>query len=88
MLPPQASALIHGVEREQDALIAELYNGKITFGAFNVGIDRSAGKLAEALSGIPQSSITRTSTDVGPAEKSVQKAYPFQNSFMKRAWRW
>jgi hypothetical protein len=38
MLPPQVSALIHGVEREQDALIAELYNGRITFGAFNVGV--------------------------------------------------
>jgi uncharacterized caspase-like protein len=73
MLPPQASALIHGVEREQDALIAELYNGQITFGAFNVGIDRLAGKLAEALSGNPKSSESRTSSSAGASDQSVQK---------------
>lgn len=64
-LPQQTSALIHGVEREQDALIAELYNGRITFGDFNVGIDRLTGKLAEALSGNAKLSESRTSAGVG-----------------------
>jgi uncharacterized caspase-like protein len=70
MLPSQASAFIHGVEREQDAVIAELYNGKITFGDYNVAIDRLSGKLAAVLSGI------RISTDAGATEKTVQKPPP------------
>ena len=73
MLPPQASALIHGVEREQDALIAELYNGRITFGAFNVGIDRLAGRLADALSGVQKSSEARTASNAGAVGTTVQK---------------
>jgi len=67
MLPPQASAYIHGVEQEQDAVIAELYSGKITLGDYNVAFDRLAGKLAAVLSGI------RISTDAGATEKTVQK---------------
>jgi uncharacterized caspase-like protein len=74
LLPPQTSNLIHGVEREQDALIAELYNGQITFGAFNVGIDRLAGKLAEALSGNPKSSESRTSSSAGIGDQRIQKS--------------
>jgi uncharacterized caspase-like protein len=54
LLPPQVNAMIQGVERRQDALIAELYVGKITFGEFNVGMDRISGELARALSGIPE----------------------------------
>lgn len=73
MLPPQVGALVHGVEREQDAVIAELYNGKITFGAFNASMDRLAGKFAEALSGIPQSSQTRTSNNAGVTEKTAEQ---------------
>jgi uncharacterized caspase-like protein len=76
MLPPQASALIHGVEREQDALIAELYNGKITFGAFNVGIDRLAGRLADALSGIQKSSEARTASNAEATGNIVQPPLP------------
>jgi uncharacterized caspase-like protein len=74
MLPSQASALIHGVEREQDALIAELYNGKITFGAFNVGMNRLVGKVAEALSGIQKSSEPRTASNAGATENIIQKS--------------
>ena len=76
MLPPQASALIHGVEREQDALIAELYNGKITFGAFNVGIDRLAGRLADALSGVQKSSEARTASNAEATGNIVQPPLP------------
>jgi Caspase domain len=74
MLPSQVSALIHGVEREQDAQIAELYNGKITFGAFNVEINRLAWRLAEAVSGIKKSSEAGTTTSsAGTTENNAQK---------------
>jgi hypothetical protein len=53
MLPPQVSALIQGVERRQDAFIAQLYNRSITFGRFNVEMNELKGKLWETLSGIP-----------------------------------
>lgn len=39
MLPQQVVVLIQGVQREQDAKIAELYNGKITFGDYNVAMN-------------------------------------------------
>jgi uncharacterized caspase-like protein len=72
LLPPQTSNLIHGVEREQDALIAELYNGQITFGAFNIGIDRLAGKFAEAISGSAKSTETRAGS--GASDQNIQKS--------------
>jgi uncharacterized caspase-like protein len=53
LLPPNVNDLVHGFQREQDALIAELYSGKITFGEYNVGMNRLNGGLSEALSGIP-----------------------------------
>ena len=39
MLPPQVIAAIHDLERKEDALISELYVGRITFGEFNMKID-------------------------------------------------
>ncbi len=53
MLPPQVSNMINGVERRQDDFIARLYNGQITFGEYNVGMNELTGKLTEAISGIP-----------------------------------
>ena len=38
-LPPQVIAAIHDLERKEDALIRELYVGRITFGEFNMKID-------------------------------------------------
>ena len=70
LLPPQVNAMIQGVERRQDALIAELYVGKITFGDFNVGMNRMTGELARALSGIPETPQT-ASTPVAPENKSA-----------------
>jgi hypothetical protein len=52
MLPPQVQLKISTAEREQDALIAELYNGKLTFGEFNVAANRLHVKLYEALYGV------------------------------------
>jgi hypothetical protein len=53
MLPEAARTLIEGLYREEDALIAELYIGKITFGEFNVAENRLAGEIFRAFSGIP-----------------------------------
>ena len=38
MLPPRVANMIHGIELEQDVLIAKLYNRKITFGEYNQAI--------------------------------------------------
>jgi Caspase domain len=48
MLPEAARTLIEGLYREEDALIAELYIGKITFGEFNVSENRLAGEIFRA----------------------------------------
>jgi hypothetical protein len=55
VLPPQINSMIEGVYRNQDALIAELNVGKITFGQYNIQMDRLTGDLSRALSGIPRS---------------------------------
>jgi hypothetical protein len=58
VLPPQVSGAFDGVYRAQDALIAELYIGKITFGDFNTKMDRLIGDLSRTLSGVPYSPPT------------------------------
>lgn len=67
MLPAQVVVLITGAHQRQDALIAELYVGKITIGEFNIGMNRIKGEIASAFSGIPQSSessqLTPSSTE-------------------------
>lgn len=54
-VPPQVSSAIDGIYRTEDALIAELYIGKIAFGDFNTKMDRLIGDLSRTLSGIPYS---------------------------------
>ena len=73
MLPAQAKALIEGVWQNQDALIAELYNGKITFGEYNVSMNRLYGELSETLSGIP---IGPKPTTVARAADKISTATP------------
>ena len=63
-----------GVELKQDALIAELYMGKITFGDYNVGMDRMNGQIVGALSGIPQS--PKASSSPSPVNKSAEVSEP------------
>jgi Caspase domain len=55
MLPEPAQTLIEGLYREEDALIAQLYTGKITFGEFNVGENRLVGEILRAFSTTQQS---------------------------------
>jgi uncharacterized caspase-like protein len=58
MLPEAARTLIEGLYREEDALIAELYIGKITFGEFNIAENRLAGEIFRAFSGSQQADAT------------------------------
>jgi Caspase domain/PDZ domain len=75
MLPPQVSAMIHGVERRQDALVADLYRGKVSFGEFNTSMSRLAGEFAAAISGVPttQADSSSRGLDVAAAAKAEQQ---------------
>jgi uncharacterized caspase-like protein len=55
MLPPQVRAMIEGIERRQDSNVAELYNGKITFGGFNIATNAMSADFSAALSGLSKS---------------------------------
>lgn len=70
MLPPQVNTLMQALQRKQDALIAELYSGKITFGEYNIGADRMLGEFASTISGIKQTSQTAPSPAT-PAKQST-----------------
>ena len=70
MLPPQINRVVHGLEGRQDALIAELFSRKITFGKYNIEFDRLLGELASAFLGIKQSPQT-ASTPAAPEKKST-----------------
>ena len=77
MLPAPVNAMIPAAQLRQDALIAELYVGKITFGELNIGLSRIRGEILAALSGIPQS--TRSSqSEPSTAEplSAAQQAAP------------
>jgi hypothetical protein len=62
LLPTQVNAMMQGTQRRQDALIAELYSGKITFGEYNIKMDEIIGELAKTLAGFSQSSQPSAST--------------------------
>jgi uncharacterized caspase-like protein len=55
MLPPQAKAMLEGIQRRQDSKIAELYNGKITFGEFNIAMNGLNAEVSAAFSGLSNS---------------------------------
>ena len=76
MLPEQVNAFIKGTEQRQDALIAELYNGKITFGDYNVEMNRLRGKFAEALSGISIQTQSNLTSARAASESAVQSKLP------------
>jgi Caspase domain/PDZ domain len=74
-LPPQVSAMIHGVERRQDSVVAEIYRGKLTFGEFNIAMNRLNGELASALSGVQTmqpTSAPREATKDAVATRTAQ----------------
>jgi caspase domain-containing protein/PDZ domain-containing protein len=74
MLPQQTSAMIHGVERQQDALIADLYRGKINFGEFNTSASRLTAQLTLAVAGAQTTEPTPALPET--SNKSATKAAP------------
>jgi hypothetical protein len=76
VLPPEINAMIRGAQQRQDALIAELYVGKITIGQYNIGMNRIDGEISAALSGIPQSNRSSQSgpSDTKPLSAAQQAA--------------
>jgi hypothetical protein len=54
LLPPDVVFMIQGLQQKQDALIAQLYVRKITFGEYNVQMNQIQGDFARALSGVAQ----------------------------------
>jgi Caspase domain/PDZ domain len=79
-LPPQVSAMIHGIDRRQDANIAELYAGKITFGEFNVATNRLRGDVSLALSGVQttQPASPEASNSPSATTRAAQQPKPEQ----------
>jgi len=55
MLPPQVRGMLEGIQRRQDSKVAELYNGKITFGDFNVAMNGMNAEVSAAFSGLSSS---------------------------------
>jgi hypothetical protein len=70
MLPPGVAEMIHGEERKQDALIAELYTRKITFGEYNIKMSRTVAETKRALSGIPQHPDPPVSASIKPENRA------------------
>jgi uncharacterized caspase-like protein len=70
MLPPKVKIGIEGIQRSQDAKIAELYSGRITFGEFNVAMSRMTADAVTLFSGIlqpvPNETISNASKAVSP----------------------
>ena len=73
ILPPQVSAMIHGVERQQDALVADLYRGKLTFGEFNTSMSRLTGELTSTLSGVQTAQPTSASQEAKDTTSTAQQ---------------
>jgi hypothetical protein len=76
-LPPAVIEMIRGIERRQDATIAELYRGKITFGEFNIAVNRLRGEFSAAISGVqisqPDSSPQEASNKGSAATRAAQQ---------------
>jgi hypothetical protein len=76
-LPPAVNEMIRGIDRRQDAIIAELYRGRITFGEFNIALSRLRGEFSAAVSGVqvlqPDSSPQEASNKGSAATKAAQQ---------------
>ena len=76
-LPPAVRTMIQGIEQRQDGNIAELYRGKITFGEFNIAVNRLRGEFSSAISGVqilqPDSSPQEASNKASAATKTAQQ---------------
>jgi hypothetical protein len=71
ILPPEIRERILTSQRLQDARIAELYNGKITVGEFNIATSKLLADLVASYSGISQSA--KMATDEKTASESQKR---------------
>jgi hypothetical protein len=76
MLPPPIKGRIEAIQRDQDAKIAELYNGKITFGDFNVAISRMTAEAVTVFSGILPPPKADPAADLAGAVKATIRSNP------------
>jgi uncharacterized caspase-like protein len=76
MLPAGVRDMIKGLEARQDAVIAQLYIGKITFGEFNVKWSQLRGEHFSALSGIPQTPPSPSASSSMPVKIAAPTAAP------------
>jgi len=72
MLPEPMQILVKGIQLKQDALIAEVFNKKITFGNFNVGMNRLAGEFADGITEFIAPSQSRTLKTVQALQTTAQ----------------
>jgi hypothetical protein len=78
MVPPDAKQRILSSQRLQDARIAELYDGKITFGEFNIATSKLIGDVA----GLSQPSKTETDDKArSEAERQRLLSIPARETF-------
>jgi hypothetical protein len=74
LLPQQTQWLFKTAEGEEDAVVAQLYLGKITIGEFNAKTKRINANLAKVLFGTPaQPTTAATSTQVHPKSPPSEK---------------
>jgi hypothetical protein len=73
LLPPQMNLMIQNLYRKQDAFIAELSTGKITFGEYNVAVDKIIGEATEIISGVSPS-VSNPKTTTLPQTATTAKA--------------
>lgn len=72
MLPPQVRGMLEGIHRRQDSKVAELYNGKITFGDFNVAMNGMNAEVSAAFSGLSNSpKADGVASSSGGSSKSI-----------------
>jgi uncharacterized caspase-like protein len=77
MIPPDAKQRILNSQRLQDARITELYDGKISFGEFNIATSKLLGELA----GLSQSSKVETSDKASASERERPLSVPTAEVF-------
>jgi hypothetical protein len=74
MLPPQVRAMLEGIQRRQDSKVAELYNGKITFGDFNVAMNGMSAEVSAAFSGLSNSTkADEAASSTASSSRSAQQ---------------
>jgi Caspase domain len=81
MLPPDVRVRILNTERLQDARIAELYDGKITFGEFNIALSKLIDNVAASRSGVAQPTKTEIDEKISSAVQNESAAIPPSDKF-------